>query len=165
MLVDAPDRLLEICAADAPEDAPCDVAVCRRGTRWPCRRRSFTGAEHDWSAVELGPVRARNRGTAGTGQPPAPGAATQSFRQRHCRRGVRRARRASSVEPTRYSRGHAERHSSSSGSLTADAMDRSRCGTRRSPHHPTLLVRRGLGPGSARARSAPASVTIGPGAL
>ena len=56
VLVDAPDRLLE----DGRllmllEDAPCDVAVLVDGAPGgDAVVVPFTGAEHDWSAVELG---------------------------------------------------------------------------------------------------------------
>ena len=56
LLVDAPERLLEDARLLALlDEAPCDVAVLVGG---PMGRGSvfvpFTGAEHDWAAVELG---------------------------------------------------------------------------------------------------------------
>ena len=64
LLVDAPSglledgRLLTILA-----QAPCDVAVVvARAARAGCVLVPFTGADHDWSAVEIGAWLARNAG-------------------------------------------------------------------------------------------------------
>ena len=56
VLVDAPDRLLEDTRLlTLLEDAPCDVAVLVDGdTAGEAVIVPFAGAEHDWSAVELG---------------------------------------------------------------------------------------------------------------
>jgi DNA-binding SARP family transcriptional activator len=64
LLVDAPDALLEDARVLALlQHAPCDVGVVVRGTvaDGPVLV-PFTGAEHDWAAVELGAWLARNAG-------------------------------------------------------------------------------------------------------
>jgi DNA-binding SARP family transcriptional activator len=65
LLVDAPDRLLEDARLLALlEEAPCDVAIAV-GQRAPGPGAvlvPFSGAEHDWAAVELGAWLARSRG-------------------------------------------------------------------------------------------------------
>jgi hypothetical protein len=64
LVIDAPDRLLE----DARlltmlERAPCDVAIVVGGSPRPGPVLvAFAGAEHDWSAVEVGAWLARNSG-------------------------------------------------------------------------------------------------------
>jgi DNA-binding SARP family transcriptional activator len=65
LVVDAPDRLLEDARLLALlEEAPCDVAIAV-GQRAPGPGAvlvPFSGAEHDWAAVELGAWLARSRG-------------------------------------------------------------------------------------------------------
>ena len=63
VLVDAPARLLEDGRLlGLLEDAPCDVAVLVDGeARGGPVFVPFTGAEHDWTAVELGAWQARAR--------------------------------------------------------------------------------------------------------
>jgi DNA-binding SARP family transcriptional activator len=64
LLVDAPDALLEDARVLAVlQHAPCDVGVVVRGTPGEgAVLVPFTGAEHDWAAVELGAWLARNCG-------------------------------------------------------------------------------------------------------
>ena len=67
LLVDAPGGLLEDARLLAVlDDAPCDVAIVvgdRRPGDGPVLV-PFAGAEHDWTAVELGAWLARGRGTS-----------------------------------------------------------------------------------------------------
>jgi DNA-binding SARP family transcriptional activator len=66
LVVDAPDGLLEDARLLALlEEAPCDVAVLvgARPTRSGPVLVPFSGAGHDWAAVELGAWLARSRGS------------------------------------------------------------------------------------------------------
>ena len=117
----------------------------------------FAGAEHDWSAIELGAwfslgataAPARGRSDERSGVDASRLLANASL-------AVQRAFGVHAepllVEPavTRSSPRHATPRSSSSGSPTAgDAKgsDTLRTALAASPHHPTLLVRRGFRPG------------------
>jgi hypothetical protein len=67
LIVDAPERLLEDARLLALlEEAPCDVAIAvgRQPPGPGAVLVPFSGAEHDWAAVELGAWLARSRGCA-----------------------------------------------------------------------------------------------------
>ncbi len=180
LLVDAPAGMLEDGRlVGLLEEAPCDVAVLVGGEAGPGPVLvPFTGVEHDWAAVELGAWLARTRtvdlvlvgSTAGDdGRDASRLLASASL-------AVQRALGVDAepllVEPTPQSLVEA---ASEAGLVVVGLTDRwrregvgrTRTALAASPHHPTLLVRRGLRPGGLAPRSAETRFTwtIGPGAL
>lgn len=167
VLVDAPARLLEDGRlVSLLDDAPCDVAILVGGDAGPgAVLVPFAGAEHDWAAVELGAWLARSRlaplvlvgSTAGdAGRDASRLLASASL-------AVQRALGVHAepllVEPTPQSLVDAAR---GAGLVVVGLTDRwrregvgrARTALATSPHHPTILVRRGLRPGGLAPRSA-----------
>ncbi len=160
LLVDAPERLLEDGRLLALlDDAPCDVAVLVGEEPGPGPVLvPFTGVEHDWAAVELGAWLARARATplvlagsavGGDGRDASRLLASASL-------AVQRALGVDAephlVEPTPDALVEAARDAGVVAmGLTdrwrRDGVGRTRTALAASPHHPTLLVRRGLRPG------------------
>jgi len=177
MLVDAPDRLLEDGRLlTLLEDAPCDVAVLVDGA--PGGHSvvvPFTGAEHDWSAVELGAWFA-----LGTELPLVLAGASSSADGGDASRALASASLAVQrafgvhaepmlVQPAPESLVEATREAALVVVGLTDRWRREGIGHARaalaaSPHHPTLLVRRGLRPGGLGPRSSETRFTwtIGP---
>ncbi|MGH3135790.1 MAG: AfsR/SARP family transcriptional regulator, partial [Gaiellaceae bacterium] len=160
LLVDAPDRLLE----DARllmllEDALCDVAVLIDGVAGgDAIVVPFAGAEHDWSAVELGawfalgtgsPLRLAGAATSADGSDASRLLASASLA---VQRGLGVHAEPLLVEPTADALVEATRSAALVVVGLTDRWRREGIGHTRtalaaSPHHPTLLVRRGLRPG------------------
>ena len=177
MLVDAPERLLEDGRLlTLLEDAPCDVAVLVDGA--PGGHSvvvPFTGAEHDWSAVELGAWFA-----LGTELPLVLAGASSSADGGDASRALASASLAVQrafgvhaepmlVQPAPESLVEATREAALVVVGLTDRWRREGIGHARaalaaSPHHPTLLVRRGLRPGGLGPRSSETRFTwtIGP---
>ena len=177
MLVDAPERLLE----DGRllrllEDAPCDVAVLVDGASGgDAVVVPFTGAEHDWSAVELGAWFA-----LGTELPLVLAGASSGAEGGDASRALASASLAVQrafgvhadpllVEPTAEALVEATRDAALvvvglTDRWRRDGMGHARAALAASPHHPTLLVRRGLRPGGLGPRSSSTRFTwtIGP---
>ena len=167
LLVDAPARLLE----DARllgllDDAQCDVAVLVGGDARPGPVLvPFSGAEHDWAAVELGAWLARSRAaqlvlagsTAGAdGRDASRLLASASL-------AVQRTLGVHAdpllVEPSPQALVEAGRKAGIvviglTDRWRRDGVGRARTALATSPHHPTLLVRRGLRPGGLAPRAA-----------
>lgn len=160
VFVDAPAGLLEDARLlSLLDDAPCDVAVHIGGEARPGDVLvPFAGADHDWSAIELGAWLARARGS----ELLVAGSAT-SVEGRDASRLLASASLAVQrtlgvhaepllVAPTPQSLVEAAR---SAGLVVVgltdrwrrDGVGRARTALATSPHHPTLLVRRGLRPG------------------
>jgi len=166
VLVDAPNRLLE----DGRllmllEDAPCDVAVLVDGAPGgDAVVVPFTGAEHDWSAVELGAWFA-----LGTELPLVLAGASSGTEGRDASRVLASASLAVQsafgvhaepllVEPTAEALVEATRDAALVVVGLTDRWRREGIGHARaalaaSSHHPTLIVRRGLRPGGLGPRS------------
>jgi hypothetical protein len=180
LLVDAPDRLLEDSRLLALlEEAPCDVAVLVDGEagREPVIV-PFAGAEHDWSAVELGawfalgaskPLRLAGASTGAGGGDASRLLASASL-------AVQRAFGVHAepmlVDPTPEALLEATRDAALvvvglTDRWRRDGIGHARAALAASPHHPTLLVRRGLRPGGLGPRSSQTRFTwtIGPGGL
>ena len=177
VLVDAPDRLLEDGRLlTLLEDAPCDVAVLVDGA--PGGHAvvvPFTGAEHDWSAVELGAWFA-----LGTELPLVLAGASYSTEGGDASRALASASLAVQrafgvhaepmlVEPAPESLVEATREAALVVVGLTDRWRREGIGHARaalaaSPHHPTMLVRRGLRPGGLRPRASETRFTwtVGP---
>jgi DNA-binding SARP family transcriptional activator len=167
LLVDAPERLLEDGRLlGLLDDAPCDVAVLVGGeTRPGPVLVPFTGAEHDWAAVELGAWLARSRGVrlvlAGSAVGDAGRDASRLLASASL--AVQRALGVDAeprlVEPTPQSVVDA---AADAGLVVVGLTDRwrregvgrTRTALAASPRHPTLLVRRGLRPGGLAPRTA-----------
>jgi DNA-binding SARP family transcriptional activator len=180
VLVDAPDRLLEDGRLlTLLEDAPCDVAVLVDGA--PGGNAvvvPFTGAEHDWSAVELGAWFA-----LGTELPLVLAGASHSAEGGDASRALASASLAVQrafgvhaepmlVEPAPEALVEATRDAALVVVGLTDRWRREGIGHARaalaaSPHHPTMLVRRGLRPGGLGPRSSATRFTwtVGPGGL
>jgi hypothetical protein len=178
LLVDAPDRLLEDGRLLALlEDAACDVAVLVDGDAGsepvivP-----FAGAEHDWSAVELGAWFALGAGKslrlAGASTGPGGGDASRLLASASL--AVQRAFGVQAepmlVEPIpeallEATRGAALVVVGLTDRWRREGIGRARTALAASPHHPTLLVRRGLRPSGLSPRSSQTRFTwtIGPG--
>jgi DNA-binding SARP family transcriptional activator len=178
VVVDAPDRLLEDTRlATLLEDAPCDVAVLVAGE--PGGEAiivAFGGAEHDWAAVELGawfalgmrlPLRVAGAAIGADGGDASRLLASASL-------AVQRAFGVDAepmlVEPTPEALVAATEAAALVVVGLTDRWRREGIGHARaalaaSPHHPTLLVRRGLRPGGLGPRSSQTRFTwtIGPG--
>ena len=160
VVVDAPDRLLEDARLlGVLENAPCDVAVLVDGARGgDAVIVPFAGAEHDWSAIELGawyslgsdlPLQLAGAATSAAGDDASRLLANASL-------AVQRAFGVHAepllVEPAVDALLAATRHAALVVVGLTDRWKREGVGHVRtalaaSPHHPTLLVRRGLRPG------------------
>jgi DNA-binding SARP family transcriptional activator len=178
VLVDAPARLLEDGRLlGLLEDAPCDVAVLVDG-----EARSgpvfvpFTGAEHDWAAVELGAWHARARASrlvlvgstlGALGRDASRLLASASLA---VERGLAVDAEPLLVDPSPQALVDA---AGDAGLVVVGLTDRwrregvgrTRTALAASPRQPTLLVRRGLRPGGLAPRTAETRFTwtIGPG--
>ena len=177
MLVDAPDRLLEDGRLlTLLEDAPCDVAVLIDGAPGgDAVVVPFTGAEHDWSAVELGAWFA-----LGTELPLVLAGASSGAEGGDASRVLASASLAVQrafgvhaepllVEPTAEALVAATQDAALVIVGLTDRWRREGIGHARatlaaSSHHPTLLVRRGLRPGGLGPRSSETRFTwtVGP---
>jgi DNA-binding SARP family transcriptional activator len=167
IIVDAPERLLEDSRLLALlDDAHCDVAVLVDGTaEGDTIVVPFAGAEHDWAAVELGAWF-----SLGTGLPLLLAGAARGTDGSDASRliasaslAVQRVFRVHAdpllIEPTADSLIAAtERAALVVVGLTdrwrRDGVGHARTALAASPHHPTLLVRRGVRPGGLVPRSA-----------
>jgi DNA-binding SARP family transcriptional activator len=177
VLVDAPDRLLEDTRLLALlEDAPCDVAVLVDGEAGgDAVIVPFTGAEHDWSAVELGSWFA-----LGTDLPLVLAGASSSADGADASRALASASLAVQrafgvhaepllVEPAAGALVEATRDAALvvvglTDRWRRDGIGHARAALAASPHHPTLIVRRGLRPGGLGPRSSGTRFTwtVGP---
>jgi len=177
LLVDAPDRLLEDGRLlTLLDDAPCDVAVLVDGkTGGEAVIVPFAGAEHDWSAVELGAWFA-----LGTELPLVLAGASSGTEGGDASRVLASASLAVQrafgvhaepllVEPTAEALVEATRNAALVVVGLTDRWRREGIGHARaalaaSPHHPTLIVRRGLRPGGLGPRSSETRFTwtVGP---
>jgi transcriptional activator len=180
LLVDAPDRLLEDSRLlTLLEDAPCDVAVLIGGASGGSAVIvPFAGAIHDWSAVELGAWFSQ-----GTGAPLQLAGAAVGADGRDASRLLANASLAVQrvlgvdaepllVEPAPEALTVATRDASLvvvglTDRWRREGIGRTRAALAASPHHPTLLVRRGLRPGGLAPRSSDTRFTwtIGAGGL
>jgi hypothetical protein len=176
--VDAPDRLLEDTRlATLLEDAPCDVAVLVAGEPGGgAIVVPFGGAEHDWAAVELGawfalgmrlPLRVAGAAIGAEGGDASRLLASASL-------AVQRAFGVDAepmlVEPTPEALVAATKAAAVvvvglTDRWRRDGIGHARAALAASPHHPTLLVRRGLRPGGLGPSSSQTRFTwtIGPG--
>jgi DNA-binding SARP family transcriptional activator len=158
LLVDAPDGLLENPVLRAiVESAPCDVAAVVGGEM----RRGpvlvpFTGAEHDWSAVELGAWLARARDVplrlAGPGRGPRDSSRLLADASLAVQRALGVAAEPLLVEPGADDLVRAAGEAALVVSGLTDRWRKDGLGPVRSalaatPSTPVLLVRRGLRPG------------------
>ena len=180
LVVDAPDRLLEDPRLlSLLDDAPCDVAVLVDGERGgDSIVVPFAGADHDWSAVQLGawlslgtdlPLRLAGAETGPDGRDASRLLASASLA----------AQRAFGVhaEPLLVSPAAEALGAVTSGAAVVvvglterwrrEGVGRTRTALAVSPDHPTLLVRRGLRPGGLAPRGAQTRFTwtIGAGGL
>jgi DNA-binding SARP family transcriptional activator len=180
VLVDAPARLLEDGRLlGLLEDAPCDVAVLVDGeARTGPVFVPFTGAEHDWAAVELGAWQARARSSrlvlVGSAQSALGRDASRLLASASL--AVERALAVDAepllVDPSPQALVDA---AADAGLVVVGLTDRwrregvgrTRTALASSPRQPALLVRRGLRPGGLAPRTAETRFTwtIGPGAL
>jgi DNA-binding SARP family transcriptional activator len=166
VVVDAPDGLLDDGRLlTLLEDAPCDVAVLVDGAPGgDAVVVPFTGAEHDWSAVELGAWFALGTELplvlAGASSGAKGGDASRSLASASL--AVQRAFGVHSepllVEPTAEALVAATQDAALViAGLTdrwrRDGIGHARTALAASPHHPTLLVRGGLRPGGLGPRS------------
>jgi DNA-binding SARP family transcriptional activator len=161
LLLDAPERLLEDGRVRSALDAaPCDVAVLvRRPPGSGPVLVPFSGAEHDWAAVELGASLALSRDTAlvlagssvdDRGRDSSRLLASVSLAAQRVL-GIDAEPRL--VDPTPQALVDA---ASDAGVVVVGLTDRwrrdgvgpARSALAASPNHPTLLVRRGLRPGT-----------------
>jgi DNA-binding SARP family transcriptional activator len=159
-LVDAPERLLEDGRLlTLLDEAPCDVAVmvgARMGDGPVVV--PFTGAEHDWAAVELGAWLARATATplvlAGSQGGDVDRDASKLLASASL--AVQRALGVDAeprlVEPTPTALVEAARDAGLvivglTDRWRREGVGRARTALAASPHHPTMLVRRGLRPG------------------
>ena len=160
VLVDAPDRLLDDGRLlTLLEDALCDVAVLVDGAPGgDAVVVPFTGAEHDWSAVELGAWFALGTELplvlAGASSGAAGGDASRTLASASL--AVQRALGVHAepllVEPTAEALVEATQDAAIViAGLTErwrrDGIGHARAALATSPHHPTLIVRGGLRPG------------------
>jgi DNA-binding SARP family transcriptional activator len=160
LLVDAPERLLEDGRLlTLLDEAPCDVAVLIGGQiGGGAVLVPFTGAEHDWAAVELGAwlasARASSLVLAGSQGGDADRDASRLLASASL--AVQRALGVDAepllVQPTPNALVDAARDAGIvvvglTDRWRRDGVGRARTALAASPHHPTLLVRRGLRPG------------------
>jgi DNA-binding SARP family transcriptional activator len=177
VLVDAPDRLLEDGRLLALlEDAPCDVSVLVDGAPGgDAVVVPFTGAEHDWSAVELGAWFA-----LGTELPLVLAGASSGAEGGDASRVLASASLAVQrafgvhaepllVEPTAEALVAATRDAALvivglTDRWRRDGIGHTRAALAASSHHPTLIVRGGLRPGGLGPRSSETRFTwtVGP---
>ena len=160
LLVDAPAGLLE----DARllgllDEAACDVAVLVRGKARPgVVLVPFAGADHDWCAIELGAWLARSHGTelVLAGSAAAADGRDASRLLASASLAVQRALGVHAEplldEPEAQALVEAARDASLvvvglTDRWRRDGVGQARTALATSPHHPTLLVRRGLRPG------------------
>ena len=166
VLVDAPEKLLEDGRLLALlDEAPCDVAVLVGGrVREGSVLVPFTGAEHDWAAVELGAwlARARAAPLVLAGSEGADGDRDASKLLASASLAVQRALGVDAeprlVEPAPNALVEAARDAGIvvvglTDRWRRDGVGRARTALAASPHHPTLLVRRGLRPGGLAPRA------------
>ena len=180
LLVDAPDRLLEDGRLlSLLDDAPCDVAVLVEGDAGSGPVFvPFTGAEHDWAAVELGAWLARAHGVSLVlaGSSTGDGSRDASRLLASASLAVQRALGVDAdpllVEPSPQALVDAAQGArlvvvGLTDRWRREGVGRTRTALAASAHHPTLLVRRGLRPGGLAPRSAETRFTwtIGPAAL
>jgi DNA-binding SARP family transcriptional activator len=178
VLVDAPARLMEDGRLlGLLEDAPCDVAVLVDGeARTGPVFVPFTGAEHDWAAVELGAWQARARSSrlvlVGSAQSALGRDASRLLASASL--AVERALAVDAepllVDPSPQALVDA---AADAGLVVVGLTDRwrregvgrTRTALAGSPRQPALLVRRGLRPGGLAPRTAETRFTwtIGPG--
>lgn len=166
VLVDAPDRLLDDGRLlTLLEEAPCDVSVLVDGEPGgDAVVVPFTGAEHDWSAVELGAWFA-----LGTELPLVLAGASSGAEGGDASRVLASASLAIQrafgvhadpllVEPTAQALVDATEDAAVvivglTDRWRRDGIGHTRAALAASPHHPTLIVRGGLRPGGLRPRS------------
>jgi hypothetical protein len=164
--VDAPDRMLEDSRLlTLLENAPCDVAVLIGGASGgngvivP-----FAGAEHDWTAVELGAWFAQATGTtlrlagAAVGMDGRDASRLLANASLAVQRVLGVDAEPLLVEPAPETLSEATRDASLvvvglTDRWRHEGVGRTRTALAVSPHHPTLLVRRGLRPGGLAPRS------------
>jgi DNA-binding SARP family transcriptional activator len=166
VLVDAPDRLLDDGRLlTLLEDAPCDVAVLVDGAPGgDAVVVPFTGAEHDWSAVELGAWFALGTELplvlAGASSGAGGGDASLSLASASL--AVQRAFGVHAepllVEPTAEALVVATQEAAVvivglTDRWRRDGIGHTRAALAASSHHPTLIVRGGLRPGGLGPRS------------
>lgn len=160
VVVDAPARLLEDARLlSLLDEAACDVAVLVEGqSRAGQVLVPFAGADHDWSAIELGAWLARARGSdlvlAGSAAPSDGRDASRLLASASL--AVQRALGVHAepllVDPTPQALVDAARGASLvvvglTERWRRDGVGPARTALATTPHHPTLLVRRGLRPG------------------
>jgi Bacterial transcriptional activator domain len=166
VLVDAPDQLLDDGRLlTLLEEAPCDVAVLVDGAAGgDAVVVPFTGAEHDWSAVELGAWFALGAElplvVAGASSGPAGGDASRVLASASL--AIQRAFGVHAepllVEPTAEALVVATQDAAVvvvglTDRWRRDGIGHTRAALAISPHHPTLIVRGGLRPGGLGPRS------------
>jgi DNA-binding SARP family transcriptional activator len=160
LLVDAPDRLLEDGRlVTLLSDASCDVAVLVGGHARPGPVLvPFTGAEHDWAAIELGAWYARAQGDrlvlagSAVGEHGRDASRLLASASLAVQRALDIDAEPHLVEPTPLALVDAAQHA---GLVVVGLTDRwrreglggARTALAASTNHPTLLVRRGLRPG------------------
>lgn len=160
ILVDAPDRLLEDSRLLVLlDEAPCDVAVLVGGQMGDgAVLVPFTGAEHDWAAVELGAwlasARAAQLVLAGSqgGDTDRDASRLLASASLAVQRGLGVDAEPRLVEPAPNALVEAARDAGVvvvglTDRWRREGVGRTRTALAASPHHPTLLVRRGLRPG------------------
>ena len=160
LLVDAPAGLLEDARLlSLLDEAPCDVGVVVGGEIAPgAVLVPFAGADHDWAAIELGAWLARARGDelvlAGSAAPTEGRDASRLLASASL--AVQRTLGVPAepllVDPTPQALLDAARGASLvvvglTDRWRRDGVGQARTALATSPHHPTLLVRRGLRPG------------------
>ena len=180
VLVDAPAHLLEDGRLlGLLDDAPCDVAVLVGGeARAGPVLVPFTGAEHDWAAVELGAWLARTRPArlVLAGSALGEGGRDASRLLASASLAVQRALGVDAepllVDPSPQSLVDAARDAGLvvvgfTDRWRREGVGRTRTALATAPRQPTLLVRRGLRPGGLSPRTAETRFTwtIGPGTL
>jgi DNA-binding SARP family transcriptional activator len=179
LVVDAPDRLLEDSRLlTLLVDAPCDVAVLVPGEAGgDAVIVPFAGAEHDWSAVELGAWFALGAGKslrlagASTGADGGDASRLLASASLAVQRAFGVHAEPMLVEPAPESLVEATREAALvvvglTDRWRREGMGHARAALAASPHHPTLVVRGGLRPGGLGPRSSETRFTwtVGQGA-
>jgi DNA-binding SARP family transcriptional activator len=167
LLVDAPEALLEDGRlVGLLDEAPCDVGVVVGPEAGPgpvCV--PFTGVDHDWAAVELGAWLARTRTVelvllgSTTGDDGRDASRLLASASLAVQRALGVHAQPLLVEPTPQSLVEAAREAGLvvvglTDRWRREGVGRTRTALAASPHHPTILVRRGLRPGGLAPRSA-----------